>query len=262
MICRKELTSFEFSSACSEPVRTCTDGGRIGLISSITLPSLTPGLEATKIRSTRPSLPSRRCASVDGEDGDRGAAQRGDRAELCDAGEREAADRADRRDPDLFADLEALVFGGALVDHDLAVGRRPLTRGQLHRVEAGLLGIEAEAEGRRAAAGDRLAVAADDLGLVGGALEVEDRPGRGGHPGQPADAGGERFGDRHVAGRFADDALAADHGAGPLVGGVEDAIEGARDRVGEDVGAAHHRHAEDDRDRGQDRAAAAEEQPL
>ena len=35
-----------------------------------------------------------------------------------------------------------------------------------------------------------------------------------------------------------------------------------RDRVGEDVGAAHHRHPEDDRERGQDRAAAAEEQAL
>ena len=263
MISRNWLTSLEFSSACSVPVRTWVDGGRIGLIRSTTPAALTPGPAATKIRSTRPSLSSRRCASANGEDGDRRSPQRGDRAELGDARDREPADGADRRDADPFADLEAFGVGGALVDHDLAIIGGPVADGQRHRVEAGLR----RGRSRSRRSGSRRSRSTCRRGRSSWALSEEPSrskiaPRRVGDARQLPHPGRERFGDRHVAGRFGDDALAGDHRAGAFVGGGEDAVECPRDRVGEDVGAADHRHAEDDRDRGQDRAAAAEKQPF
>ena len=55
---------------------------------------------------------------------------------------------------------------------------------------------------------------------------------------------------------------AGDHRVRALTGLVEDRVERLVDRVREDVGAAHHRDPEHDRDRGQDRAQLAAEQTL
>ena len=57
-----------------------------------------------------------------------------------------------------------------------------------------------------------------------------------------------------VAVRVLECDLAADDGVRVLVRLVDDRRERARDRVGEDVGAADHRDAEDDRECGQDGA--------
>src|SRR5204862_473403 len=54
--------------------------------------------------------------------------------------------------------------------------------------------------------------------------------------------------------------LAGDRRVRAAVDLREDAVEGALDRVGEDVGAGHHRDAEHDRDRGEDRPELAAEQ--
>src|SRR5581483_2444041 len=60
----------------------------------------------------------------------------------------------------------------------------------------------------------------------------------------------------------AEPGLAGDDCVRARVRGGEDAVEAVLDRVGENVGAAHHRDAEDDRERGQRRAQLAPEQAL
>ena len=59
-----------------------------------------------------------------------------------------------------------------------------------------------------------------------------------------------------------DDLLAADDGVGLVVGGGEESIEGLLHRVGEDVGAADHRDADDDGEGGEERADLAAGEPL
>ena len=81
-----------------------------------------------------------------------------------------------RRDLDLLADLVPLVIGRVQVDHDLIRAGGPVALDELERVEALVLGLDAEAEGRIVAL-DRLPVAVEDLRLVGVAGEVEDRAG-------------------------------------------------------------------------------------
>jgi hypothetical protein len=59
-----------------------------------------------------------------------------------------------------------LVGGRGAVDHDLMRPLRPASGYQRDRVEAALAGVDAEAEGGRAARSDRLAVASDELDVV------------------------------------------------------------------------------------------------
>ena len=148
------------------------------------------------------------------------------------------------------------------VDHYLAVPLGPRALDEVERVEAVDLGagLDAEAEAGCALGIDRLAVGADDLrvGLV------RDRAGRG----LDVRERGDLIDHRLVDGRgLRLDALEADFGAlprdddvGPRIGLVEDGRERLVDRVREDVGAAHHRDPEDDRERGERSPELAAEQ--
>ena len=116
--------------------------------------------------------------------------------------------------------------------------------------------VDAEGEGRGASGVDRLAVRLEQLGL-----EVVHRAGR--------DLDAVHFPDllEHVVRDWRGlRLLALEADAGVLAGddhvrlGVrldEDGVERLVDRVREHVGAAHHRDAEDDRDRGQHRPELA-----
>src|SRR5207253_8593215 len=104
---------------------------------------------------------------------------------------------------------------------------------------------------------DRLPVAVDQLDLVeqvatGGVGDVRQRP----------DLREQAGRDGRVVLCALDDLLGGDDRGGVAVGSGEDVVEGVVDRVGEDVGAADHRYAEHDRQRGQDRAGLASEQSF
>ena len=71
----------------------------------------------------------------------------------------------------------------------------------------------------------------------------------------------QRLGHRGLGGAL-DDLLAGDHGTRVLVRAREQVVEGLLHRVREDEGAAHHRDAEDDRQRGERRAQLAAQQAL
>ena len=133
---------------------------------------------------------------------------------------------------------------------DLAVARGPAALDQVQRVEAVVLrrGLDAERERRRAAGVHGVAVGLEQL-----RLEVLDR------------AGGDLDAvdithvlecvvrDRRRLSRLALEVdpglLARDHDVRAGVRVDEDGVERLVDRVREDVGAAHHRDAEDDRKR-------------
>ncbi len=196
------------------------------------------------------------------EDGEGRRPEGVDVAELGDPGDLEVLLRLERRDLDRVSDLVVLPVRRARVDHYLAVPLGPRALDEVERVEAVDLGagLDAEAEAGCALGVDRLAVGADDLrvGLV------RDRAGRG----LDVRERGDLIDHRLVDGRgLRLDALEADFGAlprdddvGPRIGLVEDGRERLVDRVREDVGAAHHRDPEDDRERGERRPELAAEQ--
>src|SRR5204863_6762186 len=130
---------------------------------------------------------------------------------------------------------------------------------QLERAEARVGGVVA---GAHALLGDRLAVGADDVGGVGllradvarGRLDLRQRLDLGQHRGwdrAPAAVGG-----------VLDDLLAADEGVGLGSRRGEEAGERLQRRVGEDEGAADHRDADDDGERGEHGADLAGRESL
>src|ERR1700754_1244200 len=118
--------------------------------------------------------------------------------------------------------------------------------------------IDARAD---ALARDGLAVAADDGGGV--------RVGRPDHAGRRRDLGEfahlteERFRDRHRSTRRRlDELLALDDRVGVVIESPERAVEALLHRVGEDECATDHRHADDDREGGQQCAELAARESL
>ena len=150
------------------------------------------------------------------------------------------------------------VHEDAVADGEVVLGRRGLVhddvvrrggRVTLHQPIGRQLpaGIEGEAERRAAAAADGVTVAGQELGVAAHrAVDV-------GHAGQATDRRGDRR--RHgLALRGAVDRgvgagqlrLAADLEADVLVGGTDEVVEGAVERVAQDERARDKRHAQHD----------------
>ena len=177
---------------------------------------------------------------------ERRAADGGDRAELDEARDAEPLDGTLRLHADLLTDRDVLLARRRLVDHDLT-GLRPAAGDEGEGVEPGLRRVDAEPEVRRTSEDDRLPVLADQLRLAAHAAD------RGPHVRQRLHLRQQRLvegrGGGSPAAREIERRLAADHRVRSVVALREDRVEGIRDRVREDVGAAHHRDAEDDRNR-------------
>ena len=182
------------------------------------------------------------------EAGERGAADRRDRPELDESGDPEVLNRPSRLHADRVADLEVRLLRRRLVDHDL-VHARPAARDERERIEGRVSVGDAEAEVGRAAVDDHLALLVDQMRVA-----VHATLGRG-NARERANLGQECLVERRllvlVLVRQLERGLAADHHARPLADVGEDRVEGPVDRVGQDECPAHHRDAEDDRDRGQ-----------
>jgi hypothetical protein len=192
------------------------------------------------------------------ECGDLRAPERLDRPVLDDAGDAELAHGPERADADRVARLQALLLCGRAVDGDLPATPRPASLHDGERVEARLGGgVDGECRGAPAAL-DHLPVLADEPGFVEyrpvGALDLREC----------ADL--RQDGGREALGRGlfipTEALLADDDRVGVRVGVREDRVEALRDRVREDVGAADHRDAEHDRQRGERGTELASGQPL
>ena len=164
----------------------------------------------------------------------------------------ELLDRPLGLDADRLADLEVLLGGRLLVDHDL-VRPRPRALDERERVE-GRVGVrDREAEVRRAAEDDRLAVVADELGRVGvdAALGLA-RPRAAPAPSASRDS--SKVGSVTPLPSLRSKAdLPVMTAFEPCADVREDLVERLVDRVRQDVGAADHRDAEHDRERRQRR---------
>ena len=176
-----------------------------------------------------------------------------DAGQLHDPGDPEPLDGAVPLDADRVADLVVLARSDVRVDRDLVRAVWPVARRELERVEALIAGrVDAEGEARRAVGRDHLAGAADELRLVVGdgsldRVHVWQRP----DPREQVVREARRLHAVPVVVR--EGRLGADDRVGVLVRLREDRRERVVDRVREDVGAADHRDAEDDRDRRQKR---------
>src|SRR5262245_9800363 len=133
----------------------------------------------------------------------------------------------------------------------------PTPTDQGDRIEAALARVDAEAEVGCAAARDGLAVAVDQLDGV-----EQIAAGRGGHVRQGSDPWEQAGGDGGGGVRALDDLLAGDDRIGVAVGGGQSGVERLFDRVGQDIGTTDPRHAEHDRQAGEDRAGLAAEQSF
>ena len=187
------------------------------------------------------------------EDGERGAAERFLTGELRRSGDRELLHRPLADDADRVADRVSLFLRGGGVDHDLAVGVGPGPGREL----VGMNGSSGSTP--KASVGGpppptmspSLSVSWAESSMLPAAMATPGRsrtwPSR-----LVEDGGGITPSSSLAEGR-----LAGDHGVGVRVDRREDVVESLVDRVGEDVGAADHRDAEDDRERGQRRAELA-----
>ena len=250
------VMSFELCFAWSEPVRTCVFGGSTFWISATSFEPETPGLAATSIWSSWFSLVEERLRGREVEDRQRRARERALAAEANDPDELERLLLTGARDdPHELADLVVLPAGRMLVGRDLVRPVRPAARGELERVEL-RRPVRAEGKARRAAVPHDLAVLAHELRLVThaavGCGDVR----------QGADPRERRLGERRRVLGVAERLLPGDDRVGARVGGREDRREARVDRVGEHEGAAHHRDAHHDRERGQDQPQLAAEQVL
>ena len=255
MIVVKVAISPDSSSACSTPVRTVTSEPSSAWIRRVSSSGVTPSSAATWTESSCPSLSSSFWAVGTSRIANVAPPIELRSPYLAIPTISELLGRADRGDADLVAELQVLALGHALVDRDLTVAGRPAALDEIERVEAVVLGIglDPEGEGRRAAGLDRLPVGPQQLGLevqqrAGGHLDAVDGP----------DAVERLLRDRRRLGALALEAdaglLPGDDDVGAGVRLDEDRVERLVDRVREDVGAAHHRDAEDDRERGEDGA--------
>ena len=246
--------SSELSCASSAPDLTCASAGSSGWMSETSSAGVEPSTPATEIASYWPSRSKSVCAVA--------TSKIANVALPSDLTSPYCAIPTTSKSCFGFSVEIAIVSPRAKssrsavpgVDDDLAVVLGPAALEQVERVEDVVLGrgVEAEAEARRAVRVDRLPVLADDLRVelvVDPAHREVDRV-------DPPDLVEERRVDRRRLGLLEVDGdvrrLAADDDvrAGVRVG--EDARERLVDRVREDVGAADHRDAEDDRERGQD----------
>ncbi len=184
-------------------------------------------------------------------------------AVLGDTDELESPFRNECRDLHGVAERVALPICSTCVDHDLVRRGRPAALEEVQRVELRVLGIgvDPEPEARRTAGADGVAVGLEDLGVrlvedgSGRELDLVDLP--------------HRLEQRRVDGRRrsrgpvdADvGAFALHDGVGPGVRLREEVRERLVDRVREDVGAADHRDAEDDRDAREQRASLLPSRP-
>ena len=252
MIVVKVAISLDCSSASSTPVRTVTSLPSSDWIRCVSCSGVVPvrrgGLDRVELAFLVQQLLRRRHV----EDREGRPADRAQVAVLGDADDLELLRRPERGDADPVSELQVLVVGDALVDRDLVAAAGPAALDEVERVEAVVLGrgLDAEGERRRAAGVDRLAVraAAASSGSpdrAGGDLDAVDL----------ADAVERLLRDRRRLGRLALEAeagvLAGHDGVRAGVRVDEDRVERLVDRVREDVGAAHHRDAEHDRERGQ-----------
>ena len=174
-VCRIEMKLFVSSEslcACVSPLLTCVPSGRIGSIWATSCSGETPGLAATRIWSSFPTLPNSRCAVRQVEPREGGAADGVDGPELDETGDAERLDGAFRLHTDRLAGGKVLLGRRGGVDDDLAV-LGPGAADERERVELGLRRVDAEAEVGGAAEHDRLAVLADQLRLA------SDAPDRG-----------------------------------------------------------------------------------
>src|SRR5581483_59313 len=187
---------------------------------------------------------------------ERRTADRGDAAEPDDPRDLQLLHRALTLHTDGLTDGEMLLLRHRGVDHDL-VGPGPRAGDERQRVEPGRAARDRKAEVGGAAVGDRLPVVADHVRLaVHARLRLGD-------VGKAADLRQQRLGERRRQRPSAEveGSLAAHDHVGALAAVGEDRSERLVDRDGENVRAAHHRDAEDDRDRGERRAQLAAEQP-
>ena len=254
MIVVNVATSSESSVACSVPDCTVTDEPTSAWIRRTSSSGATPASAATCTASSSPFLSSSAWAVGMSKMAKVAPPMRAQVAVLRDADDLVLPGGAERGDADPVARSEVLVLRDRLVDRDLPPALRPAALDEVQRVEAVELGgrLDAERERRRAAGVDRLAVRLDQLGL-----EVLHRAGGHLHAVDAADLLEDALGDRGGRRRLAleaDARLLAGHDRVRVGVGVdEDRVERLVDRVREHVGAAHHRDAQDDRDRGQQR---------
>ena len=170
---------------------------------------------------------------------------------------REPAHRPATGDADRLAEREALLAGRADVDRDLARPRRPAAFSEPERVEARLARVDAEAE-RRIARRDRLALLVDQPSR---SRRSRRRPPR--RRAAPSTSRGARPARwRRRSSRSSTTSFPDDDGVRARVGVGEEGVDRLLDRVGEDVRAAHHRHAEHDREHRQRGAELAPSQSL
>ena len=151
----------------------------------------TPGLAATRIWSSLPTLSKSCCAVGRSKPASVAPPIVSTRAELDEAGDAELLDRPLGLDADLLARPRgpSSTRSRRRSRPRPSLGHAPLD--ERERVELGLRRVDAEAEVRRAAEDDRLAVLADQLRL---AADAADRRLR--RPAAPATVGEQRLGER------------------------------------------------------------------
>ena len=165
--------------------RPCPAG--CAAIASISRSWLTPSFAATATAS-KPRLVEHLARGRDVEERDRGAAEAVHVAEADDPGERVRARPGPSPATETCSPSSKPCSSAVLMSTTTSSGTGcPGAFDELEGVEPLVPGLDAEAEGRVVAL-DRLPVPVEDLGLVRVAGEVEDRPGRGFHLGQGADA--------------------------------------------------------------------------
>ncbi len=208
-----------------------------------------------------PSRPKSRWAIGEVEDRHRRPTERAgaaDRHDPCDA---QVLLGATGDHPDRLPHRVVVAFGGVGVDCHCPGAFRPRALHEREGVEAlAAVRVDAKREPRGAADREHLAFAPDELGAV------RDPPVGDGDTRQRANLREQRFRERGGGAAVvfgfpfasaADRALARDDHVGALVDFVEHRPERRFDGVGEDVGAADHRHAEDDGGCGEGRAQLA-----
>jgi hypothetical protein len=159
------------------------------------------------------------------------------------------------------ADGEVVLVRRRLVHHDVvgAGGCSALHQSVWRKL---WVGVEREPERRAAAAPDRVAVVRHELGVAGNsAVHVRDS-------GQAPHSCRDRLRDRFAVGGGVDgrgvgvieQRFATDLEADVLVGGANQVVESAVERVAKDQRPGHERHPEHDRQRGQRQAQLAGQQ--